>query len=115
MGFMNAQMTEKQYWLQIDGRPNGVESIPDNLFSVYDVRLLLDADELDKSALLKIVGDYTQCRKPENIFSAELVFGYGVRSSSPGYMDCTDWIVYTTKRGALLAARQEQRECDGIQ
>ena len=85
MSFMEAQITDKQWWLLIDG-PCGVEALPENDLS-----------------------DYTENHEA---YSAELVHGYGVRSSAPEYLDCTPWAVYTNKREAMRAYRDEQRECD---
>ena len=34
------------------------------------------------------------------IYSAEVVVGWGARLSAPGYMDCTDWAVFETEQEA---------------
>ncbi len=117
MGFMDAEMTEKQEWVMVDG-DSGIEAIPSDLIDMDALRSILEndmenglrsqADCLDDVA--RLVRDYVECLK---VFGIEIVKGYGVRSSAAGYMDCTSWSVYTTKKEALAAARQEQRECDG--
>lgn len=112
MGFLEAQLTDKQWWLYVDGNIGG-EYIPADLFNVNDVRAILDDGEGEgwEDKLLAIVGDYLENTR---ISSAELIHGYGVRSSAPGYMDCTSWSVYTSKREAVKAYNQENRECEGL-
>lgn len=110
MSFMNAVITDKQYWLMIDGDA-GTEYIPDMLFNTADIKKILDDENTNLDAdLLPIINDYVETSR---ISSAELVYGYGVRSSAAGYMDCTSWSVYTNKREAESAARQKQRKCEG--
>lgn len=111
MSFMEAEVTDKMYWLAIDGNC-GTEYIPQDLFSLERVKAIIDGPDDDEYAekVLAIVQDYTDNTEA---YSAELIFGYGVRSSAAGYLDCTPWSVYTNKREALAAARQEQRECEG--
>lgn len=33
--------------------------------------------------------------------SFELIEGYGARMSAPGYLDCTDWCVFSTEEEAV--------------
>jgi hypothetical protein len=111
MSFMEAQMTGKMWWLSIDGN-RGTDYIPDDLFDVESVRAIIEGPEDEDYAdkVLALVRDYTENSEAH---SAELVMGYGVRSSAPGYMDCTSWSVYTSKREAQSAYAQERRECAG--
>ena len=34
----------------------------------------------------------------------ETIFGFGVRLSAPGYLDCTEWEVYSTEEEAIQQA-----------
>lgn len=92
MSFMQAQMTVKMDWYAIDGNC-GTDFVP-----VEDV-----GDWTN-------VGDYTENSRVDSI---EVIHGYGVRSSAPGYMDKTDWSVYTNLKAATKAYNQEKRECEG--
>lgn len=107
MRFMSAQMTEKQHWIMADG-DSGTEAIPADLVDMPELKRVMRKDDLD--SVLSLIRDYIESRR---LFSVEILYGYGVRSSASGYMDCTSWAVYTNKREAEQAARQEQRECDG--
>lgn len=111
MAFMEPEMTDKQWWLYIDGNEGG-EYIPDDLFNVDVIRSIIDgpedADYAEK--VLAIVQTYCRSR---DAYSAELKYGYGVRSSASGYLDCTDWNVYTSKREALKAVAAEKRANNG--
>lgn len=110
MGFMNAEVTSKMEWVCVDG--DGMDYIPGDLVNLTELRVALDADDID--AAFELVKDYTNTFSLERVIGIGIVTGYGVRSSASGYMDCTEWTVYSTKREAERAGRQEQRECDGI-
>lgn len=110
MGFMNAEITAKMEWVCVDG--DGIDYIPGDLVNLTKLRAALDADDID--AAFEMVKDYTNTCSVEQVISIDVVTGYGVRSSASGYMDCTEWTVYGNKREAMRAARQEQRECDGL-
>jgi len=109
---MEAQITDKQEWLCIDGE-EGTEYIQGDLLPMNAIRAIIDGDGDGGYAnrVLALVRDYARC---DVALEAEIVFGYGVRSSADGYMDCTDWEVYTTKKEAMQAYRREQRECGGL-
>lgn len=111
MGHMQAEMTDKQFWVSIDGNA-GTDHIPADLIDLAAVRAIIDGPEATDYAeqVLALVRDYTENTKA---YEASIVFGYGVRSSAPGYMDCTSWAVYTNKREATQAYNAEKRECNG--
>lgn len=71
---MKPQITSKQNWWKIDGS-NGTEYFPCEYFGRSDA---LEA--------------YGVC----DADTVEEVSGYGCRLSMPGYLDCTDWIVFPT-------------------
>jgi len=43
---------------------------------------------------------------PKDNVTIEEVIGYGVRESAPGYLDCTDWEVFTTIEQAEARAAE---------
>ena len=45
---------------------------------------------------------------PKDNVTIDEVIGYGVRESAPGYLDCTDWEVFTF----LIEAEARAREID---
>lgn len=111
MSFMEPQMTEKQWWVQIDGNC-GVDCILAELVDLEKLRTLLDSTDgiPAKEDLRPLIGDYTENNQ---YFTIEIVKGYGVRSSAPGYMDCTSWEVYSNLKEAKSAYAQHRRECKG--
>ena len=107
MAFMDAQMTGKEFWYAVDG-PMGTEFVPEDLTGYLDLNTLRRVREgsVDGTPL----AGYCENRRPWTI---ERVYGYGVRSSAPGYMDCTPWTVYHAKRDAVKAYNEERRACRG--
>ncbi len=108
MAFMNSEVLDKQLWLAVD-TAQGIWNIPDDLFNAADIRKILD----NPSALYDAIGEYTEAFKPDHIYGAELIRAYGVRLSAAGYMDCTEWEIFTNKREALQRARELDRESEG--
>lgn len=108
MSFMEAEKTERQLWLSIDGNC-GTDFIPADLIDVESVRAIIEGEEDSEYAnkVLAIVKDYTE---NSSAYSAELLEGWGVRSSAPGYMDCTQWSVYTNEEEANEAYATEEEE-----
>jgi hypothetical protein len=103
---MTAQLTRKQWWYEVDG-PIGVEAIPEDLCG----RLTLpDIDATGHTPIPEMLRQYCENREAWTIGR---VFAYGVRSSLPGYMDCTGWTTYTRLREATKAYHAEQRACRG--
>jgi hypothetical protein len=105
---MESQITDKQWWLSIDGN-SGTDFIPSDLFNVDSVRAIIDGPEDDDYAnkVLAIVRDYTE---NTTATTAELIHGYGVRLSAPGYLDCTAWEVFSNKREATRRHREMESE-----
>jgi hypothetical protein len=53
--------------------------------------------------LMSRLRDYVAQKRVDSV---ACVYGYGVRLSAPGYLDCTDWSFCRTKREALKEARE---------
>ena len=123
---MQAQMTRKLEWLEIDG-PYGTEWValedlnPHRGAVNENVRRMINTVKMyEKTSghekgtrlLVKNFGleDFFENRE---IWTADIVKGYGVRSSAPGYMDATSWMVYTSLEDAKRAYAEEKRAVRG--
>jgi hypothetical protein len=103
---MRAEMTEKQWWYDVDTNVAGSEFVPQELIGY---QRCIDADgEPDLETIAKL-RDYLE---GSTVNAIARVFGYGVRLSAPGYMDCTSWSVYANKREAERAARELESDGD---
>ena len=49
------------------------------------------------------------------VASAHVRFGYGARLSAPGYLDCTDWVVFDTREEAQQYLNEVYPEDDGVE
>ena len=78
--FMETQITVKRKWLLIT-----------ETYSPYEA-WYVPADECPTF--------------PKDNVTIEEVIGYGVRESAPGYLDCTDWEVFTTIEQAEARAAE---------
>ena len=110
MGFMHPEVTNKMEWLVVDG--NSIEYLPEDIVDTARIRKLLkieDAEVLDlviEHIIWPAIKDYVQIHNSSEIDSVDVIRGYGVRLSAPGYMDCTEWEVY----GSLWEANNRARE-----
>ncbi len=93
MSFMKPEGTEKQAWIEIDGK-NGIFFFPRDCFN--------------RSEAIKAYGGSLG----DGIDSVRVYRGYGIRLSAPGYLDCTDWEVYRNKRVAIKRFNELKREQD---
>ncbi len=77
MSFMQRQITPQQPWWE-------VETTSGTFF-------------VDKSLCgIRGVNDYVEGK----VLSVSHTVGYGARLSAPGYMDCTEWCVFSTPEEA---------------
>lgn len=92
--FMQDQVTDKQRWLRVE-TTQGTEFV-----NVFDTGLdWPNSDTLTDDALPDAIDQlhaYTEGR-PQ---AWENIQGYGARLSAPGYLDCTEWMVFDTKEKA---------------
>ncbi len=84
---MTPELTGKQWWVCVDG-PCGTEYIPADVCG----RISGDKDECFAQ-----VRDYCENRECWSISEVE---GYGARLSAPGYLDCTEWMVFESEAEA---------------
>jgi len=114
MSFMNPEVTNKMEWLAIDG--NGIEYLPEDIVDADRIRKLLKIEDAEAKELVMehiiwpMIKDYVRVHDIAAIDSVEVITGYGVRLSAPGYLDCTEWEVYASKREALDRARELDEE-----
>ena len=90
MSSLEAQMTERREWYELDG-DTGLAWIPADEFTAASAAECYD-------------GKLATC---------ELVRGYGVRASAPGYPDCTPWVIYHAEPEALAAYQELGAELAG--
>jgi len=120
-------MTKKREWLEVDGpmgtewvdledlSPHGSGGIRENVRRMINsVKMYEKTTGYEKGTRLRIknfgLGDYFE---NDEIWGADIVKGYGVRSSAPGYMDATPWVVYTSLKDARKAYNEEKRALRG--
>lgn len=98
MGFMKKQITNKQYWVEIDGT-TGITAVPRDALTAHEFAVAEsvfgdgDAEPIELQAHF---GDYYEGQ----VWSVSVRQGYGARLSAPGYMDCTEWAVFDTPEEA---------------
>jgi len=116
MGFMESQITNKMEWLMVDG--NGIEYLPEDIVDTNRIRKLLKIEDAEAKDLVidhiiwPMIKDYVRIHNSSEIDSVEVITGYGVRLSAPGYSDCTDWEVYRSLWEANNRARELDRELE---
>jgi len=104
MAFMQPEVLDKEEWAEVETN-NGTYWVP---FSILNSHETESARRGDFEPLLQ----YTEGTQVYNDQS-RVKKGYGVRLSAPGYMDATDWEVYSSKKEALKRARELKRESEG--
>lgn len=97
MSFMQQQVTEKQWWVELDGT-SGITAVPYDVLSDEERAIAEseDGDENEQEDLQSHFGDYYEGK----VWSVSTREGYGARLSAPGYMDCTEWTVFDTPEEA---------------
>ena len=98
MSFMEAQITELQQWICLDGSV-GIVSVQADIVGVFTVY-----DDINKTL------DSLQQYYPGKLHSWTNQLGYGVRTSAPGFLDCTDWEVFRRKKDAVSRYHSLKRE-----
>lgn len=110
MSFMEPETTNKIDWWRIE-TTHGTWFVPRmDAMEVSPIDETCTDEHIE--AAKHCAARYVECGK-DGIEKITLVKGYGVRSSASGYLDCTDWTVYRTKREAKKAYSREKRESRG--
>jgi len=89
MEFMQKQTTDQKRWLEIDGDHG-------TAFVQYDAVYLSQ----NQKTCAPQKADLQAFYDGDEIYSIEIIDGYGARLSAPGYMDCTAWAVFETPEEA---------------
>lgn len=84
-------------WLVVEG--DGTEFLPDTFGIPLSPGEVIDYTSPLFADMLSCARDYTSMF-PETIREFSMREGWGARLSAPGYMDCTDWLVFSTEAEA---------------
>src|SRR3990167_7136033 len=102
--FMQPEITVKMDGGQIETGDNGTCYLPGDVVTMpgwLKPGVSVDInDALIFDALVSLVSDYVPVHDIQGI---EACNGYFARLSAPGYLDCTDWVCYSTFREARAA------------
>jgi hypothetical protein len=109
------QITEKMRGWSVETRDAGACFVPGDVVSVPDwlksgEPILLETDSEGKHRADREVFEVFRSRlsayvKGRTILAIEVCEGYFARLSAPGYLDCTSWSFYNTKKEARDALR----------
>ena len=88
MSLLQADLTDKIRWFRVYSVSEGTHYLPAR----------------------GCTADEALCAFNDEDPEIEEVWGYGVRAVAPGYLDCTEWVVYTRQREALKAYRALDHE-----
>lgn len=101
--FMPSNITGKQAWFEVDTDDGtdwiAVDMVGDlsRLSNVGDIVSFDDDGDVD--AIRDALRDYV---RSEIINTVERIEGFGACLSAPGYMDCTDTVVFKTEHDAIV-------------
>jgi hypothetical protein len=117
MSFMQPVMTHLMEWVEVE-TDSGTWFVPNDEVGLTeeDVAAITarfegpPTEDGDGDEIPPQLRDFVEGRRLMGD-GVRLVVGYGVRSSAPGYMDCTDWSVHKTLEEAEEAFAEEAREC----
>lgn len=107
MAHMQEQITEKQRGWSVETRDAGTCFVPEDVHGVPDYLATgkaIDSHDMIFESLCAFLRDYIEGR---DILSIEVCEGYFARLSAPGFLDCTEWACYKTKREARGALRED--------
>ena len=130
MSHMEAQITNKGWWVRV-GCKGGSIVDGEVLGTAENVQKVIKAaqiaaddsqfDEIRQTAaecVISALDDFVEQRLvPKDIqdhgTDITAIHGYGVRESAPGYLDCTEWEVFTAKAEAEARYNELKRELKG--
>lgn len=84
-------------WLKFSGHQGTEFVYADDFGTVLRPGRVLSADDEEFQSLFGEMKEYVEFGDPESV---EAVEGWGARMTAPGFLDCTEWCVFPTKREA---------------
>lgn len=118
MSFMQAQITKKTKWVRVTSTHDEMYDVSADECFRGQVSLGVHFEDgeqkiSDPGLTPEDVLAFTEVPLATQIKSVEVIEGYGVRASAPGYMDRTDWEVFDTVKAAEKRYRELRRELRG--
>ena len=112
MSFMEPQITEKTLWLEVESTKHGTWWVQASLIGDWpgDHRLIdveLPGGFVAPDILDSIIA-FTEIPDVDDVDHIKLIRGYGARLSAPGYLDCTEWCVFKTLKGARDYLKEQE-------
>ena len=111
MSHMQCEVTEQQWWYEVDG-PCGTEWVPEDLCGQLDGAVL---GQTSSDAARPVPGELSGYCENRTAWTIVRKQGFGARLSASGYTDCTEWSVFETKSDAedhLFEMYEQCPECD---
>ena len=103
MGFMQKQITTKRKWYEIETNCGtffvDVEDVDGGKFAA-SLAQGIDLDALNPTQREKIAEQFLQYTEASELEHISVREGFGARLSAPGYLDCTEWAVFSTTEEA---------------
>ena len=113
MSHMQYEVTEQQWWYEVDG-PCGTEWVPEDLCGQLDGAVL---GQTSSDAARPVPGELSGYCENRTAWTIVRKQGFGARLSASGYTDCTEWSVFETKSEAEDHLFEMYEQCpvrDGI-
>lgn len=109
MSHMQDQITCKCDWLEVESTRYGTGWIVAEHVSEWPIPLDVEVPGyfINEDLLRKII-QYTEIPSVEHVDYVKLIKGYGARLSAPGYLDCTEWCVFNTLKGARDYLKEQE-------
>src|SRR5262245_66040918 len=91
-------------WLEVES-DWGVEYVPEEVVGYIGLELgeMMDCDCPEWKRAKRALRPYLLGRAE----AVTLIKGHGVRLSAPGYLDCSEWMVFENERDALAYLEEE--------
>lgn len=117
MSLMQAQITDRKHWIRVDTKRD--ESVFLEMDVCFHILFPMGV-HFDRSAQLiqpgltpELILPFTEEVLVSSIETIEVVEGYGVRASALGYLDCTAWEFFSSRKEADARHRALGRELRG--
>jgi hypothetical protein len=110
MEFMKKEVTNHQWWIEIDGT-QGITFVPYDVLSKDEITIAETCEDILEDAedtvdVASVFGGYYE----GTVQSVTCRQGFGARLSAPGYLDCTEWTVFDTAKEAQSFLTEQDEE-----